>query len=125
MKCFVLTFRSLLDTITVNVGEEGTSFVVHEAVIRKSSQFFDKAMKPEWASSRSDPRCVDLSDEKPEVFKVYLHWLYFKTMPTVAVENKGAWNPEYVLLDKCHGMGDKTMDTGFRNAVLKALVDAT
>jgi hypothetical protein len=115
---------SLLDTITVSVGSDGIHFPVYEAVIRKSSKFFDNAMKPEWANARPNPRVVDLSDEDPKVFKIYLHWVCFKTIPSVYTEKQEGRNPEYALLSKCYVMGEKLMDIAFKNAVLTALVDA-
>jgi hypothetical protein len=76
-----LTFPSSFDTITVDVGTEGLKIPVLEALIRKSSTFFDNALKSEWATSRADPRVIDLTDEDPIIFKMYLNWLYFKTIP--------------------------------------------
>jgi len=115
----------MLDQIIVKVGNTGIAYPVLESVIRKSSKFFDNAMKPEWASARPDPRVVDLSDEEPEVFGIYIHWLYFRTFPTVTTVDLGPNSPEALLLCKCYIMGDKLMDPTFKNATLKALVDAT
>jgi hypothetical protein len=67
--------------------KKGARFPIHESDILKSSKLFDTAMKPEWAAARTDPRIVDLTNEKPEVFTVYIHWLYLKTLPTVDTEN--------------------------------------
>jgi hypothetical protein len=120
----VLNSRSMIGTITVNVGAEELKFPVLEVVIRKSSTFFDNAMKPEWASSRAEPRLVDLTDQDPEIFKIYLHWLYFKNVPTVITENFASSNPEFVTLAKCYILGEMLMDIGFKNAVLDALFDA-
>jgi len=110
------------DLITVEVSDAQVRYSVIESAIRKSSKFFDNAMKPEWADSRPDPRVVDLSDEDVEIFEVYLHWLYFKTLPTVCMDDIGR-SSEYLLLAECYIMGEKIMDTGFKNAVLEALVD--
>ena len=114
----------MVDTITVSVGTEGLQITVIEAILHRSSTFFDNAMKPEWAASRSEHRVVDLTDEDPDIFKLYLHWLYFKTMPTVATKCLTNNNPEYVALAKCYVLGEKLMDNGFKNAVVDALLDA-
>jgi hypothetical protein len=111
-------------TISVEVGTEGLKLSVHEAVVRRSSVFFDNAMKPEWTASRSEPRVVDLTDEDPGIFKLYLHWLYFKTLSTVATEDPGKLNSENITLSRCYVMGEKLMDIGFKNATLNALIDA-
>jgi hypothetical protein len=79
-------------------------------------------MKPEWAKARTDPRTVDLSDEVAEVFTVYLHWLYFKTIPTIDTERADIF-PDYTLLGRCYVMGEKIMDNGIKNAIIASLVD--
>ncbi|KAF2630060.1 hypothetical protein BU25DRAFT_485241 [Macroventuria anomochaeta] len=38
-------------------------------------------MKPQWASARSDPRTVDLSDEMPELFETYSHTSFYDYLP--------------------------------------------
>ena len=120
----ILIVLSLFDTITVNVGKEATKFPVHEAVIRRSSIFFDNAMKEEWAASRLDPRTVTLVDEDPAIFKIYLHWLYFKTFPTVITKSTGGFNHETDMFSKSYVMGEMLIDTAFKNAVLIAFRDA-
>lgn len=109
--------------ITITVGQTGIRYSVLESLICRRSKFFDNAMKPEWASSRPDARVIDLSYEQPEVFQVYLHWLYFKILPTVAEEEQRGLNQEHVLLAKCYVMGDKLMNVDFKNAILSAVVD--
>lgn len=114
----------MLQMITVSVGKTGTRFPVHESIIRKSSKFFDNALKPEWATSRPDPHVIDLSDEALDTFSVYVHWLYFKNIPSVFNKDERGFT-EQILLCKCYVMGSKLMDTAFRNAVLKALLGAS
>ena len=115
---------SLLDLITVDVGKEGSKFPVHGAVIRRSSKFFDNAMKKDWAASRLDARTVTLVDEDPAIFKIYLHWLYFKTFPTAATKSTGRFDREICMLSNSLVMGEMLMDTAFKNAVLIVFRDA-
>lgn len=117
----MLNRYSLFDMITVSVGSDDVHYPVHEDVVRKSSKFFDNAMKPEWAKARPNPRVVDLSDEDPRIFQIYLHWMYFKTIPSVYTTIATNWNPEYVQLSSCYIMGEKLVDSAFKNAVLTAL----
>jgi hypothetical protein len=115
----------MVQIITVTVREAGIQYPIHESVVRQTSTVFDNAMKPEWASARSDPRLVDLSDEESDIFSVYVRWLYFKTIPSVVTEvEPSRRRPEYALLAKCYVMGDKLMDTAFKNAVITAFLDA-
>ncbi|KAF2630061.1 hypothetical protein BU25DRAFT_419701 [Macroventuria anomochaeta] len=120
---------SMIDQITVNVGtsEDNKKFPVLEAVIRKSSRFFDNALKHKWAANKTEPRTIDLSEDSPDIFNIYLHWLYFQQMPIArarASGNKQAKGDEYIDIAKCYVLGEKLMDNAFKNAILTALVDA-
>jgi len=46
------------------------TFHVHKTVLCKTSGFSKAALKPEWQGS--EPRPVDLTDEDPATFKMYL-----------------------------------------------------
>ncbi|KAF2827252.1 hypothetical protein CC86DRAFT_208688 [Ophiobolus disseminans] len=117
---------NLVDMITVELGEDRVRVrhPVIESVIRKSSKFFDNAMKPEWATARPDPRVIDLSDEGLDIFKIYLHWLYFRTLLTVVTDGDGPKNPEYLVLFRCYIISDKFVDIEFNKVVLNSIVDA-
>jgi hypothetical protein len=123
-KRMIIMVSSLFDIITVSVGTEGIKFPVYEAVIRKSSKFFDNAMKPEWALFRSDVRTIDLAEEDPAIFKVYLHWLYFKTFPTVSTQVPSPNDLEIIILSRSYVMGEMLMDVGYKSAVLNTIRDA-
>jgi hypothetical protein len=102
--------------INVVVGTNGNTYPVHESLICASSNFFQTARKPEW--SAGNPGVVDLSDEMPDIFEVYLHWLYFKTFPTIQDQD-----PEYMELGQCYVLGEKLLDVKFKNAVIDAMSD--
>jgi hypothetical protein len=106
--------------ITVKVGNNGTTFPVHESVVCDSSAFFKSAMKPEWTSATS--RIVDLTDEDPNIFEIYLHWLYFKTLSTIHNRPPIA-DIEYIELAQCYVLGEKLLDMKFKNAVIDALIE--
>lgn len=113
------------DVINVKVGNDPSeTFTVHSSVIFKSSPFIKTAPKPEWSASSSSPGTVDLSDECPEIFGIYLNWLYFETLPTVVNQDRKDAPAEYETLSKCYVMGEKLMDIGFKNAVIDALFEA-
>ncbi|KAI4955170.1 hypothetical protein J4E91_001028 [Alternaria rosae] len=96
----------------------------HEAVIRRSSKFFDNAMKEESAASRLEARTVSIVDKDLTIFKIYLHWLHFKTFPIVTTKSTGGFNHETGMLSKSYVMGEMLMDTTFKNPVLIASRDA-
>jgi hypothetical protein len=106
--------------ITVVVGTHGNAFPVHESLICSSSEFFRTARKPEW--SAANPQVVDLGDEEPDIFEAYLHWLYFRTRPTMETHNDPAC-PEYKRLAHCYVLGEMLIDKNFKNDVVNALIE--
>lgn len=110
--------------LTVTVGTNGTTYPIHQSLVCASSKFFRSAVKPEWTSSKADPRAVDLSEEVPGTFEIYVHWLYFKTLPTVRMEPKANIASEYKDLARCYVLGEKLIDIEFKNAVLDSFADA-
>lgn len=106
--------------ITVAVGTNGNTYPVHESLICESSDLFQTARKPEWSEANSG--VVDLSDEIPDIFEVYLHWLYFKTLSTVQNQRPSS-NTEYMELAQCYILGEKLLDVKFKNAVIDAMID--
>lgn len=59
------------EAIKVAVGSnEAVAFVVHEALIPGSSDFFDKAMGSDWKEAAE--RVIKLLEDKPIIFRLYL-----------------------------------------------------
>ncbi|PLB48318.1 hypothetical protein P170DRAFT_448051 [Aspergillus steynii IBT 23096] len=108
-------------TIDIVVGVERKVYSVHEQLIRASSVFFDKVMAGEWTESRQ--RTVQLPDDDPEIFALYVHWLYCGTLPVFCDEPDPAKNDEYMGLIKAYVLGDKLLDAEFHNAVIDAIVE--
>jgi hypothetical protein len=113
----------MTDLLTIGIGPASITFPVHESLIRKSSKFFDNIMQPQEASLRSFPRIINLTNQDPDIFKIYLHWLYCKTLPTVAVAPNNGSESEYVLLSKSYVLGEFLMDMEFKGALLDAFAD--
>ncbi|EUC39964.1 hypothetical protein COCMIDRAFT_71425, partial [Bipolaris oryzae ATCC 44560] len=119
------------DSVTIHVGTTPDQYMVHSARLRKSSKFFEKALEKVSCQSFRSRRVIDLADENSACFKVYLHWLYDKTLPTMISQDlesdsnmEGSVDTEYHLLSNCYAMGERLMDNGFKNAVVDALVEA-
>jgi hypothetical protein len=62
--------------IRVNVGQapDDKDFFVHQDLICPRSEFFKKATKDPWKEAQE--RKVDLSEEDPDTFALYLELLY-------------------------------------------------
>jgi hypothetical protein len=58
-------------TIDVAVDDEKETYSVHENFVCGSSPFFDRAMTGTWRDSLE--RAVQLPDEEPEIFALYVH----------------------------------------------------
>ncbi|KUL85134.1 hypothetical protein ZTR_06255 [Talaromyces verruculosus] len=107
--------------VDVLVGEKKDIFSVHEKLIRASSPFFDKAMSGAWLESAQ--HTIQLPEDEPEIFGIYVYWLYYGTLPVYCDKPGPPANQEYLKLVKAYTLGDKLMDTGFQNAAIDAIVE--
>lgn len=66
------------DTVNVVVGSGGQkqSFTVHASRITVRSKFFAAAVSDKWTTSDARKGTVDLSEESPLLFDLYLHYVY-------------------------------------------------
>ncbi|CAI7604079.1 unnamed protein product [Penicillium glandicola] len=110
-------------TVDILVGDGHEAFSVHEKLIRDSSSFFDKAMAGEWKESLQ--RTFQLPDDEPRIFGLYIHWLYYGTLPVFCDEPGLPGNAEYVDLVKAYVLGDKFLDFKFQNATIDAIIEKT
>lgn len=124
------------------MGEQKEEFHIHKGFICSTSKFFRTALKPEWDAQKLNPGTIDLTDEDPEIFRLYAHWVYCKTLPILATkEDQISSNfpqdcghshdkeaakkripalakEEFHLLAKCYVLGEKLIDTTFKNIIL-------
>ncbi|KAJ0414044.1 hypothetical protein BJY00DRAFT_295821 [Aspergillus carlsbadensis] len=108
-------------TIDVIAGAERTVYSVHEALVFTSSPFFEKAMAGEW--KESSQRTIQLPDDEPSTVALYVHWLYYRTLPVFCDEPGLPGNAEYLDLVKAYVFGDKILDTTFQNAIIDAMIE--
>lgn len=122
-----LTGHSLQTLVKVKVGTEGTTYPVLQYLLCRGSAFFRAAMKPEWNPAKDEIRVVDLTDDEPGIFEVYLHWLYFNKLPPVLMErpkSDGTTVQEFRGLAMCYVLGEKIVNKSFKDAILDALINA-
>ena len=103
--------------VDILVGPQLERFGVHEKLIRESSPFLNKAMSGEWRESSED--AVKLPEDEPEIFGVYVHWLYYGTMPVIG----NSPFLEYLNLAKGYILGDKLLDTRYQDATIHAIIE--
>ena len=113
-------------TIEVTVGPEDAkeSFHIHEDAICDRSSFFSTAMKPEWASLRPNPRLIDLPDDDAAAFALYQQYIYSRQLPILPddLEEDSAQTEGYHTLAYAYVLGERLMDTEFKNSVASAYV---
>jgi hypothetical protein len=98
-------------------------FHVHKAVLCKTSGFLQAALKPEWQGP--EPRPVDLTDEDPTTFKMYLPWLYSGKVSLKPYTEKSDTSISGCseAVARSSVLGAKLMASAFQNAVLMAFID--
>ncbi|QDS75942.1 hypothetical protein FKW77_003205 [Venturia effusa] len=143
-----LTSSSHGKSITVCVGQhdedgEVENFIVHEELIRAQSPFFEAAMARDWPESKA--RLVTLDTDSPDVFGLYVNWIYrhriyLEPLPTTSaghdvpevVPNGGGtvsdevlelFRARHNLLVRAYILGDKILDRDFQDAVIDGLID--
>lgn len=78
-------------------------------------------MSSNWKESRE--RSIALKDDDPDTFEVYLHWLYFATVPTRDDdETDQTSDAEYLQLANAYVLGDKLRDGNFKDVIIDAML---
>lgn len=71
--------RHLLDTIiTIKLEPAGETFHIHKGLLCYASPVFRAMMQHDWKEKQDG--CIVLKDEDPEVFRRFMHWLYYGTV---------------------------------------------
>lgn len=73
-----------------------------------------------WTESES--RSVKFEDQDPEVFQLYLNWLYRERLPVRNDSPGHDGNAEYIQLAKAYVLGDFLQDRKFKNAVIDSMI---
>ncbi|OCL08415.1 hypothetical protein AOQ84DRAFT_40631 [Glonium stellatum] len=110
--------------LKVHVGKTPDIFYVHEDLICSSSEFFRNAINGGWR--KSDDRVIQLANDPPDAFGLYIQWLYTKRIPSGDFENtKSLIEQEYAQLGVAYVLGEKLQDLAFKNAIIDALIEVT
>lgn len=107
----------------MNIKVKGETFSAHAPVLLSSSLFFKKALSGKWEESNTDS--VKLPEVEPDIFTIYLHWLYFGTLPVLhnASGSGSDRGNEDLEIAKAYVLGDRLIDTKFQNAVIDAIIE--
>lgn len=103
--------------MSVVVGPEKQIFMAHERVLLRSSSFFTKTLTGE--REESDNCTVNLPEVEPDMFAVYLHWLYSGVIAVRTIDD----DIEDLELAKAYVLGNALEDTSFQNEVIEAIIE--
>lgn len=110
--------------VTLLVGPEQQKMVVHKSFITQTSEFFESALKH--GLSEGETYTIKLTAETPELMAHYLDWVYTTELPsgktaffsTTTDQKVAAYN----LLAELYVLGERRLDSAFRNAVTAEIV---
>ena len=109
-------------SIKLVVGPEpSTVLEVHENLICTSSDFFKRLRTGEW--KEANERTTKFEEDNPNVFQLYLHWLYRGTLPIRNDAPGRIGNAEYECLAEAYVLGDKLQDGDFQDVIVDTIVD--
>lgn len=116
-------FRESLtgETVAVVVGLQKEVIHVHEALLRASSPFFDKAMGPLWKEAKE--RRINMPDEAPDIVKIYIYWLYCGALLMYPPKSQESAEREDLNYVKAWILGDNLLDLDFQNAVVDGIFE--
>jgi hypothetical protein len=110
--------------ITILVGSEEQSFMVHQDLICDKSRFFKAACSDHWREGQD--RVVRLPNIDPIAFKAYCGWVYSGELPKntcTPTSSVGDKVDEQRLLVDLYILGDKLDDLQMRNQANSQLLD--
>mgnify|MGYP004501698255 CR=1 FL=1 len=100
-------------------------FLAHAAFLTIRSAFFNKAFSGPWREAHD--RTVQLPDDDPETFELYLHHIYtgnLAVLPDGIAEDRTD-ESERLALAKIYVFAEKVQDPKTKNTVLKAIISGT
>ena len=110
--------------VTFRVGTEPSQqedFAVHENMITPRSEFVRLALTNDWKEAQE--RIIPLPDDTPETFELYQQWLYTTRIPSDHLgSDPQKDSKEYKLLVRAFILGEKFMDSHFKDAVVDSII---
>jgi len=78
--------------VIVEVGPEGLKYHVQAAFLTHYSEYFSKALNGPW--KEAEDKVVRLVDIDPDVFSLFIEWLYTQNMPSDEVLWANKFDPD-------------------------------
>ncbi|GAB7335170.1 hypothetical protein MBLNU13_g07000t3 [Cladosporium sp. NU13] len=110
------------EAIVFLVGTDAPKrFIVHEGLIKPRSEFVRLALRGEWKEAQE--RTIPLPEDDPNIFSVYQRWLYDGLIHTRPNSTPSKTDDEYSMLVNAYILGEKIMDSNFKDSVADAIVE--
>jgi hypothetical protein len=111
------------NTVTLLVGPEKQSMIVHTGYLTRTSEFFASALKKVWIEGQT--RTIELDEETPELMAHYLDWVYTTRLPSKDCKSFMTEDSKAViheLLAKLYVLGERRLDSRLRNAIMAEFI---
>jgi len=104
------------------VGLDEVQLVAHVSYLTKNSEFFQAAMKREWAEGQTN--IIKLPKDDPKTMTDYLTFTYSRDLPT-SKRVEGCPNlteDDWNSVAKLYVFGERVLDTCIRNTIVSEIV---
>lgn len=104
-----------------NTTPEERTYYVHQNLITARSEYFKRATNGKWLES--DERTVNLREDLPYVFEIYLSLLYTGTLATKNRLRNHETAEEYEVLARIYVLAERLQDTKAKNFISEAILE--
>lgn len=131
MQCFHSFDSSATVTIQVGSATDPRTLLVHKSFLTAWSEFFSRALNGDW--KESETHTVDLTEDVPETFDMYLNLVYKNDLPVMTLDEDKLCAldtleflkhicKQYISLIHLYVLADKLQDIQAKNEALKAIL---
>lgn len=118
--------------ITIVMGSPGnrvTDFAIHRELITRRSAFIREALNKNWKEAKTG--IIRLPEDEDDIFALYHAWLYTGYIDSrgeapddggIGQDNDMFTSKEYEKLAKCYILGDKLLDTRFKDCTVDCIL---
>lgn len=133
------SLSSRIITLKAGPHPSTTTLKIHHSVLVRSSEYFKRVLKHEWASLRDDPDTIDMGPTHTAGdVKTYCNWLYSGKIPTRDFDDQGRAKSDYIFIDlvspphpflhselipqaTAYTFGEHIIDLSYKRSVLSTL----
>lgn len=115
-------------TLMVGTANEAVPIQVHQDILTRSSEFFARALKPQWADMRERPDRIELPAHLLKDVETYAHWLYSGKIPARCFNLRQNFedeesNPIWVDLASAYVFDEQILDRKYQRTILETMAN--